>query len=295
MAVGCPVLKVQYSTAAFLAALVQMVTTNGYKPITVQYIQYSTYRHSTYSTVHTAQYIQHSTYSTVHTAQFIQHSTYSTVHTAQYIQHSTYSTVQYSTVQYSTVQYSTVQYSTVQYSTVQYSTVQYSTVQYSTVRVAACKDDRIHLRNFVPPQYYNRYMFLSKRCAELRGSDRQKKTQLRFNNCDIEVLIKDRGSSEPYRVIKHEEICNLVDLPEYNYQQEWRVRRDRPVRTVVRSPNRGAPPSLSESAAMSHPLSRDNSLEMAPRKKQKLTKTPEAAKAVNEEEDIMDEEEEEEI
>ena len=58
-------------------------------------------------------------------------------------------------------------------------------------RTTACKDDRVQLRNFVPPQYFSRYMFLSRRCKEVRESDRGKKTQLRFNNGDMEVLMKD--------------------------------------------------------------------------------------------------------
>ena len=110
-------------------------------------------------------------------------------------------------------------------------------------------------------------MFLSKRCAELRTADRKKKTQMRFNGDDIEVLLKEKGTPEPYRVIEHKEICNVDDLPDYDHNQVWKVKRDRQPKTYQTSPNRGVPPSLSEIQVRTHPLSRETSMENAPRKK----------------------------
>ena len=120
-------------------------------------------------------------------------------------------------------------------------------------RTAACRDDRVQLRNFVPPQFYCRYMFLSKRCNEVRAADKNKKTQLRFNNGDVEVLMKDKETNDPYKCIPHEEICNLEDLPEYDHSQEWRVKKDRIMRREIRTPNRGEPPSLCGKDPASHP------------------------------------------
>ena len=137
-------------------------------------------------------------------------------------------------------------------------------------RAVACKDERVQMRNFVPPQFYKRYMFLSKRCSEVRANDRNKKTQLRFNDGDIEVLIKEKGTPEPYRTIKLEDICNLEDLPEYDHGQEWRSRKDRPIRDGNKSPNRENPPSLM-GIENTHPLSRNSSIEDAPRKRQKTS------------------------
>ena len=112
-------------------------------------------------------------------------------------------------------------------------------------RVAECKDDQIQVRNFVPPKYFDRYMFLSKRCGEVRAQDKSKKTQLRFNGNDVEVLIKDEGTPEPYKVIDHSEICNIENIPEYDNKIEWKTKKDRITRTNrLQSPNRGNPPSL---------------------------------------------------
>ena len=135
-------------------------------------------------------------------------------------------------------------------------------------RVADFKDDRIQTRNYIPPQYYERYKFLNKRCQEYRQSDKNKKTQMRFNIDDIEVLIKDKGTTDPYRVISHEEICNIGDIPEYDHKVEWKMRKERRMRNTENSvsPNRGEPPSLASQGTV-HPLSRNNSHENAPRKK----------------------------
>ena len=68
-------------------------------------------------------------------------------------------------------------------------------------RVAACKNEDIVTRSYVPPQYYKRYMYLSAQCKFIREKDRNTKTQLRFKNKDIEVLTKDKGSNDPYKPI----------------------------------------------------------------------------------------------
>ena len=138
-------------------------------------------------------------------------------------------------------------------------------------RIAECKDDRIQVRNFVPPQYFHRYMFLSKRCSEVRAQNKATKTQLRFNGDDVEILLKDKGSSEPYRVIGHEEICNVEDIPDYDDKLVWKTKKDRITRTNrQQSPNRGEPPSQKEQSSKNsnvHSLSRASSMGDAPRKK----------------------------
>ena len=109
-------------------------------------------------------------------------------------------------------------------------------------------------------------MFLSKRCGEVRSQNKATKTQLRFNGNDVEILLKDKGSSEPYRVIAHEEICNVDDIPDYDDKVEWKTKKDRILRTNrQQSPNRGAPPSQKDSNV--HSLSRASSMSDAPRKK----------------------------
>ena len=113
---------------------------------------------------------------------------------------------------------------------------------------------------------------------------------MRFNDGDIEVLIKEKGTTDTYKMVKHEEICNIKDLPEYDHKQEWKTRKDKPVRTVRMSPNRGDPPSLA-GQVVTHPISRNSSLEQAPRKKLRRESSQEEAAdvAMIEDNDTIDE------
>ena len=56
------------------------------------------------------------------------------------------------------------------------------------VRVAECQNSVIATRNYIPPQMYERYIYLSKMCAEVRASDPETKIQLRFGGKCIEIL-----------------------------------------------------------------------------------------------------------
>ena len=60
-------------------------------------------------------------------------------------------------------------------------------------RVAQAQNDEIQMRNFVPPQFFMRYMFLSKVCKNKREEDDMIKTQLRFGKSDVECGPKPRG------------------------------------------------------------------------------------------------------
>ena len=47
-------------------------------------------------------------------------------------------------------------------------------------RVAEVKNDDISIRNYIPPQFWSRYWFLSQYCTELRSNDKNLKTLIRF-------------------------------------------------------------------------------------------------------------------
>ena len=47
-------------------------------------------------------------------------------------------------------------------------------------RVAQIRNDEIKTRNFIPPQFWARYKFLSNHCAEERSKDSNLKTLIRF-------------------------------------------------------------------------------------------------------------------
>ena len=59
-------------------------------------------------------------------------------------------------------------------------------------RVAAVQDPKVQVRNFVPPNFWDRYMFLSRACTAYRAEFPTMKTQMRFSNKDVEIILKER-------------------------------------------------------------------------------------------------------
>ena len=118
-------------------------------------------------------------------------------------------------------------------------------------------------------------MYISKMCKEMRESNPNIKTQMRFNKHDVEVLTKSRGSSEPYKVTPLTDICGedgkVEDIPSFDDKIKWNMKKDRlPRNTTSGSPIRGLPPSMRvEDDRFSHQLSRTNSLNNAPKKRQR--------------------------
>ena len=90
------------------------------------------------------------------------------------------------------------------------------------VRRAECQNDRLIVRNFIPPNFYGRYMALSKICAERRAQEPDLKTQLRFGRADIEVYTKYRGEAAGYRVTKLEDFTDPKLLPAFDHSIRWR-------------------------------------------------------------------------
>ena len=73
-------------------------------------------------------------------------------------------------------------------------------------RVAELRNDEIMIRNYIPPQFWERYRFLSQYCADLRANDPNLKTNIQFNDKDIEVLTKKRRSDDTFKVLELKEI-----------------------------------------------------------------------------------------
>ena len=156
-------------------------------------------------------------------------------------------------------------------------------------RIAECQNPVIATRNFIPPQFYNKYMYISKACNELRKEYPTTKTQIRFGPKDIEVLTKEKDTEEPYKVIDLEKILDICELPGFDHSKIWKTRTERPPRRKAEySNNRKAPPSHD---LTSHPISRNSSTSSAaslPRKKQRMESTPH----INTETDTADQEKE---
>ena len=99
-------------------------------------------------------------------------------------------------------------------------------------RIATCGDPEIYTRNFIPPQIYERYMCINRICNDKRAENPQLKTQLRFGDKDIEIMVKERGSNEPYRYVKLEDFTDQDEIPLYDHTKKWRPRTDKPNKTT---------------------------------------------------------------
>ena len=123
---------------------------------------------------------------------------------------------------------------------------EHATIREIHARAADIKNDDINLRNYVPPQFWARYSFLSSYCKSLRDNNSDTKTMMRFTNTDIEVLTKDRTKQEGYKVLELQEIeAESGVIPKFQHQIKWNRRSDVPHRKKV-TPVKGkvCPPSL---------------------------------------------------
>ena len=142
-------------------------------------------------------------------------------------------------------------------------------------RVPRCKHPDVMTRNFVPPQYFEQYMFISRRLEDMRNEDKDIKTQMRFSKNGIKVFTKKKSQMEPFKNIPLEEICSLEELPKFDLEIRWRKKYDDPKRLDL-SPARGKPPSMEQQQQPRpvHSMSRQHSTgssDSLPRKKQKTT------------------------
>ena len=114
-------------------------------------------------------------------------------------------------------------------------------------RAAAVKNDKIMIRNYIPPQFWNQYSFLSKACTDYRTRFPKVKTQMRFSSKDIEILMKERGTAEPYKQVAYRVVTNPEDIPEFDFSVKWHQKTDRPPRKTIRTFQiEDCPPSLRE-------------------------------------------------
>ena len=74
-------------------------------------------------------------------------------------------------------------------------------------RVADCQNSSIRMRDFIPPQFFDRYSALAKYASEIRTNDKSKKTQIRFGESDLILLTKTRGSDELFLPLDMSEIA----------------------------------------------------------------------------------------
>ena len=102
-------------------------------------------------------------------------------------------------------------------------------------RKAECKADKTTVKNFIPPQFYDKFMALNKLCAGRRSEDSQLKTQIRFNNRDLEVLVKVKGGEDPYKTVDLKKFAAGGHIPSFDNTIKWRWQEDRQPRRRVMS------------------------------------------------------------
>ena len=73
-------------------------------------------------------------------------------------------------------------------------------------RTAEVGNESIKVRNYIPPQFWDRYYFLSQYCSKMKEEDDNMKNYIRFNDTDLEVLVKDKSKDEFYSILPLEEI-----------------------------------------------------------------------------------------
>ena len=107
-------------------------------------------------------------------------------------------------------------------------------------RKAECQQDETIVKNYIPPQFFARFSALNELCKDRRQEDDSLKTQLRFGDRDIEVLTKEKGSEDPFRVTKLQEFIGDRTVPEFDFSLKWRAQNDRPPRRRVTSNGGGS-------------------------------------------------------
>ena len=121
-------------------------------------------------------------------------------------------------------------------------------------RVIDCSDTETKIRDFIPPQIYERVKYLNKICADMRTSNNLLKTQIRLGAKDVEVFFKEKGSEEPYRKVALQDIVDTKLLPKFDHQIKWTRRNERMPRRSHIVDSRPRP-----SSKIPHPLSRQSS------------------------------------
>ena len=105
-------------------------------------------------------------------------------------------------------------------------------------RVAEVRNKEIVVKNFIPPQFWSRYMYLNKACSEYRGLYPKIKTQLRFGSHDVEIMMKERGSKDPYKKVTYGEVTDPSGVPGYDHSIKWTQRQERkPRRKLIPADN----------------------------------------------------------
>ena len=109
-------------------------------------------------------------------------------------------------------------------------------------RKAEVKRDDIILRSYVPPQFYARFK------VDIRKLDTGLKTQIQFGQRDLEVLVKYKGSNEPFNKVNLKEFIGDDSIPEFDTKIKWTNHKKRLLRRRVTSSRSPSPAKQSSRA-----------------------------------------------
>ena len=101
------------------------------------------------------------------------------------------------------------------------------------IRKAESRNENIILRNYIPPNFHERFMELNRICADKRKDDPSLKTQLRFGRKDIELYMKIRGEDKGFRRVSLYDFTDMSAVPGFNFDIKWKRYQDKPPRRAT--------------------------------------------------------------
>ena len=143
-------------------------------------------------------------------------------------------------------------------------------------RKAECRQDDTTIKMFIPPHYFDRFTTLNRICREKRESNPELKTQIRFGTNDLIILVKQKGSEDPFRIVELRDFTENQDIPPFDMTVKWRIQEDRiPRRRVGSSQAPAKRQETTRQAALPHQTTRQlsNTSEPDRRKRQKTDDT----------------------
>ena len=95
-------------------------------------------------------------------------------------------------------------------------------------RIADCRNSAVKTREYIPPQFFQRYTALSRYARDLRSADPSLKTQIRFSMDDVRLWTKTKGTDEQFVEMEMEKVERMQKLPRIDHNAPWRKRADHP-------------------------------------------------------------------
>ena len=93
-------------------------------------------------------------------------------------------------------------------------------------RKAAAANDDLIVCDYIAPQFYEHYMALGRKAAQMRANDKTLKTQLRWGTCDIDIFTKTKGYQDMLKKVDINTFMGDYLLPDFDMKIKWKVKDD---------------------------------------------------------------------